>query len=166
MSAFRACAETSMWDSAPPPEPRRGRQEVRCATLTVPVDYDAAFVIGCNDSASGAPAAQLRAEAARLAITYPRFRRVRLVVALLDDAAPSPPIPDTITASPVLVIATDADPSTPHSGGVAIARALGPGANLLTVSGGGHTASGRSPCVAEQVTRYLVELRVPGGQAC
>ena len=25
---------------------------------------------------------------------------------------------------------------------------------------------GRSPCVAEHVTLYLVELRVPGGQAC
>jgi hypothetical protein len=28
-----------MWDSAPLPEPRRGRREVRCAMLTVPVDY-------------------------------------------------------------------------------------------------------------------------------
>jgi pimeloyl-ACP methyl ester carboxylesterase len=76
------------------------------------------------------------------------------------------PIPDTVTASPVLVIATEADPSTPPSGGVAIARALGSSANLLTVSGGGRTAFGRSPCVAGHVTRYLVELRVPGGRAC
>jgi hypothetical protein len=58
------------------------------------------------------------------------------------------------------------DPSTPHSGGVAIARALGPSANLLTASGGGHTAYERSACVAEHVTLYLVVLRVPGGQAC
>jgi pimeloyl-ACP methyl ester carboxylesterase len=72
----------------------------------------------------------------------------------------------TVTASPVLVIATEADPSTPHSGGVAIARALGPSANLLTVSGGGRIAFGRSPCVVEHVTLYLVELRVPGGRAC
>jgi len=75
MSAFRACAEPSMWDSAQLPEPRWGRQEVRCATLTVPVDY--------------------------------------------------------------------ADPGR-----------------------GSHTAFGRSPCVAEHVTLYLVELRVPGGHAC
>ncbi|MEQ7129384.1 alpha/beta hydrolase [Actinopolymorpha sp. B11F2] len=76
------------------------------------------------------------------------------------------PIPETITASPVLVIATEADPATSYYGGVALARALGPRANLLTVSGGGHTALERSPCVAQQVTLYLVEVGVPGGQAC
>jgi hypothetical protein len=101
VSAFRACAETSVRGSAPLLEPCRGRQEVRCATLTVPVDcadpgrgfrYDmndsledkrserravdvdeAALVIGCNDSARGASAAQQRAEDARPATTYPRF---------------------------------------------------------------------------------------------
>jgi pimeloyl-ACP methyl ester carboxylesterase len=82
------------------------------------------------------------------------------------EAWPFLALRDTVTASPVLVIATEADPSTPHSGGVAIARAIGPSANLLTISGGGHTAFARSPCVAEHVTLYLVELRVPGGQAC
>jgi hypothetical protein len=62
-------------------------------------------------------------------------------------AAPHPvlPIPETITASPVLVIATETQ-STPYCGGVAIARARGPSANLPTV--------------------YLVEVRVPGGHAC
>jgi hypothetical protein len=44
--------------------------------------------------------------------------------------------------------------------------ALGPSANLLSASGGGHAANGGSPCVPEHVTLYLVELRVPGGQAC
>jgi pimeloyl-ACP methyl ester carboxylesterase len=131
---------------------------------------DAAFVIGCNDSASGAPAAQLRAEATRLARTYLRFGEYGSwwLFRCTFWTAPQPvlPIPDTVTASPVLVIATEADPSTPHSGGVAIARALGPSANLLTVSGGGHTAFRRSPCVAEHVTLYLVEVRVPGGHAC
>jgi hypothetical protein len=62
--------------------------------------------------------------------------------------------------------AIEADPATPHRGSAAITRALGPSANLLTVSGGGHAAFGRSPCIAEQVTLYLVELRVPGGRAC
>jgi pimeloyl-ACP methyl ester carboxylesterase len=38
LPASHACAETSMWDSVPLPGPRRGRQEVRCVTLTVPVD--------------------------------------------------------------------------------------------------------------------------------
>lgn len=38
LSASPACAETSMWDSVPPPGRRRDRLEVRCVTLTVPVD--------------------------------------------------------------------------------------------------------------------------------
>ena len=75
-------------------------------------------------------------------------------------------IPETIPASPVLVITTEADPATPYYGGVALARTLGPSANLLTVSGGGHTALERSPCVAQQVTLYLVEVRVPRGHRC
>ena len=49
---------------------------------------------------------------------------------------------------------------------VAPALALGPSVNLLTVSGGGHTAFERSSCVAEHMILYLVELRVPGGHAC
>ncbi|MGE5830981.1 MAG: alpha/beta hydrolase [Micromonosporaceae bacterium] len=56
--------------------------------------------------------------------------------------------------------------STPFSGAAALARVFGPTAILLTVAGGGHTAFGRSSCVAEHVTLYLVEVRVPGGQAC
>jgi pimeloyl-ACP methyl ester carboxylesterase len=131
---------------------------------------DAAFVIGWNDSASGPLAAQLRAEAARPARTYLRFGEYGSwwLFRCTFWTAPHPvlPIPETITASPVLVIATEADPATPYYGGVALARALGPSANLLTVSGGGHTALERSPCVAQQVTLYLVEIRVPGGHAC
>jgi hypothetical protein len=48
------------------------------------------------------------------------------------------------------------------SKGVVLARALGPSAKLFTVSGGGHTAFGCSPCVAEHVTLYLVELQGSG----
>lgn len=260
-----------MWDSVPLPEPHRGRLEVRCATLMVPVDHadpgrcsldlamvrvraaddrdrigslvlnpggpglsgldymplwvswlpdgvlarfdvvsfdprgagrsapircgvvpadqatavtpslegktperrevdvdDAAFVIGCNDSASGAPASQLRAEAARMAITYPRFGEYGSwwLFRCTFWMTPHPVLPttETVTASPLLVIATEAHPATPYYGGVA--RALGPSTSLLTVSGGGHTPLGRSPCVAEHVTLYLVELRLPGGHAC
>jgi hypothetical protein len=51
-------------------------------------------------------------------------------------------------------------------GGAALARALGPSANSLTVSRGGRTALERSRCVAQQAALYLVEVRVPGGHAC
>jgi hypothetical protein len=71
---------------------------------------------------------------------------------------------EIITASPVLVIPTAADPATPCYGGVALAQAFGLSVNLLT--SGVRTAFKRSPCVAEHVTLYLVELRVSGGHAC
>jgi hypothetical protein len=32
---------------------------------------------------------------------------------------------------------------------------------LLTSSGAGHTAFGRSPCVGEHVITYLIDLAVP-----
>ncbi len=54
---------------------------------------------------------------------------------------------------------------TPYYGGVALAWAQGPSANLLTVSGGGRTALERSACVAQLVTRCLVEVGVAGGDA-
>lgn len=131
---------------------------------------DAAFVIGWDDSASGPLAVPLRAEAARPARTYLRFgdsgSRWLVRCAFWTASYPVLPIPETITASWVLGIASDADPATPRFGGVTFARALGPSPNLLTVSGGGHTALERSPCVAQPVTPYLVELRVPGGHAC
>jgi hypothetical protein len=53
-----------------------------------------------------------------------------------------------------------------YDGGVALARTLRPSANLLTGSGGGHSALERCLLVAQQVTLYLVEVRVPGGHAC
>ena len=131
---------------------------------------DALFVIGCNDSASGPPAEQMRSEAVRLAQTYPRFGEFGAwwLFSCTYWTTPHPvlPVPESTTAAPVLVVGTQGDPVTPYSGGVALVQAIGPSATLLTVSGGGHTAFGRSPCVAEHVTLYLVELRVPGGQAC
>jgi pimeloyl-ACP methyl ester carboxylesterase len=64
----------------------------------------------------------------------------QIAVLASPEAWPFLALRDTVTASPVLVMTTEADPPTPHSGGVAI--------------------------VAEHVTLYLVELRVPGGRAC
>jgi hypothetical protein len=84
----------------------------------------------------------------------------------LSWAHPVLPVPESTTAAPVLLVGTKGDPATPYSGAVALVRAIGPSATLLTASGGGHTAFGRWRCVGDHVTRYLIEVRVPEGQAC
>ena len=130
---------------------------------------DALFVIGCNDSASGPPAEQMRSEAVRLAQTYPRFGEFGAwwLFSCTYWTTPHPvlPVPESTTAAPVLVVGTQGDPVTPYSGAVALVQAIGPSATLLTASGGGHSAFGRWPCVGDHVTRYLIEVRVPEGQA-
>lgn len=64
-------------------------------------------------------------------------------------------LPDT------LVVSITGDPTTPHSGGIALAQTLG-GA-LLTVEGEGHTVvmTGQNPCVDEIAAAYLIDLQVP-----
>ncbi len=74
------------------------------------------------------------------------------VVTSLDAAATA--------ASPLLVIGTTNDPATPYRWAQALATDLG--APLLTYTGEGHTAYGRSnPCVTDVVDAYLVDGVVP-----
>ena len=74
---------------------------------------------------------------------------------------PDGEIPMTLTVS------VTGDPATPHSGGVAMAEALG--GSLLTVEGNQHAAYllGRSDCVNDVVEKYLIDLEVPAeGTTC
>lgn len=74
------------------------------------------------------------------------------VVTDLDAAAEA--------ANPILVIGTTNDPATPYKWAEALAADLG--APLLTYTGEGHTAYGRSnPCVTDVVDAYLVDGVVP-----
>lgn len=74
------------------------------------------------------------------------------VVTSLDAAATS--------ASPILVVGTTNDPATPYAWAQALAKDLG--APLLTYTGEGHTAYGRSnQCVTDVVDAYLVDGVVP-----
>jgi hypothetical protein len=133
MSAFRACAETSMWDSAPLPEPRRGRQEGRCATLTVPVD-DA-------DPGRGS------LDVARIQVR-PAGQHDRIGSLVLNPAGAG------LSGLGYMPVWASWPPDT------LLARF-----DVVTLGPRGK-AFERSPCVAEHVTLYLVELRIPGGQAC
>jgi pimeloyl-ACP methyl ester carboxylesterase len=152
-------------------------REVRCATLTVPVDYadprrgwlDMAVIrvraadqrdrIGSLVLNPGGPGLSGADFAPWWASWLPDALLARIDVVSFDPRG-------TARSASIRCRVLPADPATQYSGGVALARALGPSAKLSTVSGEGHTAFGRSPCVAKQVTLYLVELRVPGGRAC
>ena len=88
--------------------------------------------------------------------------------AALDVCAfwPVPPTSDTELAdisglAPVLVVSTTADPATPYLAGVELAEYLG-GA-LVTFEGTQHTVVfDGEECVDNAVTRYFIDLEVPG----
>ncbi|MGW6577803.1 alpha/beta hydrolase [Streptomyces globisporus] len=74
---------------------------------------------------------------------------------------------DADGVSPVLVVGTTGDPSTPYEEAVSLADQF-PGGMLLTYEGVGHTAYGRGgACVTEKVDAYLVGLKpVRPGATC
>jgi pimeloyl-ACP methyl ester carboxylesterase len=67
---------------------------------------------------------------------------------------------DHATSEPVLVIGNTFDPATRYEGAVAVSQEL-PGARLLTLDGYGHTSFGKSTCVEQAETAYLVSLQLP-----
>jgi pimeloyl-ACP methyl ester carboxylesterase len=142
------------------------------STTNPDADVPAAMrVILCNDRAPAVDAERLRSVAVELAGRYPIFGEfgVWWLFACAYWTTPHQALPTsalTVT-SPVLVVGTSADPATPYAGVTAFAQSLGPKAVLLTWSGTGHTAFGRSPCVGGHVTTYLIELRTPAeGTVC
>jgi pimeloyl-ACP methyl ester carboxylesterase len=72
---------------------------------------------------------------------------------------------DHATANPVLVVGNYWDPATNYSGAVAASTVM-PNSFLLSSDSWGHTAYGSSPCVTEQVDRYLVHLELPARASC
>ena len=62
------------------------------------------------------------------------------------------------------VVSITGDGLTPHEGGINLAETLG--ARLLTVKGEQHGATVvRSPCVDKVVANYLIDLKLPDGNA-
>ncbi len=64
-------------------------------------------------------------------------------------------------APPILVVGSTGDAATPYEQAVRVAATLESG-HLLTVELDGHVALGDSACAADLVTRYLVDLALPG----
>jgi pimeloyl-ACP methyl ester carboxylesterase len=67
----------------------------------------------------------------------------------------------------ILIVNTTYDPATPYRGGKRLARELGQ-TRILTMRGDNHTAyGGNSPCIDENVEKYLINLEVPAaGTTC
>jgi pimeloyl-ACP methyl ester carboxylesterase len=73
---------------------------------------------------------------------------------------------DITTSAPILVVGSVHDPATPYRGAQALAG-LFPGSRLLTFDGWGHTALGRSDCIARAMGDYLVDRVLPApGATC
>lgn len=93
------------------------------------------------------------------------------IVPALDACAfwPVPPtskphVPDVTGLPKTLVISVTGDPATPYQAGVDLAEALD--GTLLSVTGNQHTAALRgNDCVDGIVTSYLVDLKLPEGEA-
>jgi pimeloyl-ACP methyl ester carboxylesterase len=126
---------------------------------------DAASVILCNDQPPGLDVGGARVAAAGLARRYPVFGEYGAwwLFACSYWNGPRPGIATTAltVAAPILILGTQADPSTPYAGVTDFAASLGAQGVLLTWAGSGHTAFGRSPCVGDHVTAYLIDLTTP-----
>jgi hypothetical protein len=76
------------------------------------------------------------------------------------------PVGAATGAPPIVVVGTTGDPATPYEQTAKLAQLLGVG-RVLTWEGEGHTAYPETPCIANAVDAYLINLRVPAeGQRC
>jgi pimeloyl-ACP methyl ester carboxylesterase len=82
------------------------------------------------------------------------------------DHSQDPLAPFVGTGIPTLVIATQADPATPHVSGLAVYEHLDDG-YLIDVTGGSHVMFGRGlACIDEAVTAFIIDGTGPDRVAC
>jgi pimeloyl-ACP methyl ester carboxylesterase len=127
--------------------------------------------VNCADYVAPTALATYDALAHKLATLVPRFG-VAAVYGSLGCAFwpfhpshdPAPPV--AAGAPPILVVGTTGDPATPYAWAQKLAKELSSGV-LLTRTGEGHTAYGKSACIDGLVDAYLLTLAVPpAGTAC
>lgn len=120
--------------------------------------------IRCRDSQDVSVARAERAAAAlvRKAPIFGPYAGPDLVCPLWP-VPPAPPPPRVTAAgvqTPIVVVGTTGDPATPYAWAKQMNRQLRSSV-LITYSGEGHLAYGKSRCVQALVRGYLVEGRVP-----
>ena len=129
--------------------------------------------VNCVDRPYPADISAYDTAAAELAQRAPHFGAAVAYSGLVCSYWPARPVDGPralqVTDAPgILVIGTTGDPATPYRWAQALTKQLR-GAVLLTYEGEGHTiyGDGRSACVDEQGTRYLVDLTLPAvGETC
>ena len=129
--------------------------------------------VNCIDRPYAKDISSYDADAVSLARLAPHFGAAMAYSGLACAYWPVAPVdaPRTLhvsSAPPVLVIGTTNDPATPYEWAQSLSRQLG-GSVLLSYAGDGHTVygDGRSACIDEAGSEYLVTLRLPpAGQVC
>ena len=127
--------------------------------------------VNCADSVVPTNIATYEALARQLSAQNPRFGAAA-VYSSLDCAfwpfhpSHDPVAPVATGAPPILVVGTTGDPATPYAWAQKLAKELSSGV-LLTRTGEGHTAYGKSACIDGLVDAYLLTLAVPAaGTVC
>ena len=127
--------------------------------------YTAYAAVECVDSPVPQGSAEYQAFADELIAAAPRTG-ASVANELLPCAfwpAPASGDPHVVTAPgspPVLVIGNTGDAATPYQQAVDVADNLADG-HLLTLEANGHVGSGRSTCVDDASTAYLIDLTLP-----
>ena len=127
--------------------------------------------VTCTDTPPPKGAEEYRRFAAQAEQVSPRFGGAvanELLPCAFWPVAPTgtPGPAQVVGAPPILVVGNTGDPATPYSNAVAVAKQL-PGAVLLTVDMGGHTAYGSDTCATAAVDKYLMTTATPApGTVC
>ena len=130
--------------------------------------WDINTAVNCLDDPQRDTAPQIESLATDLEKTSPRFGAVIGWTNLTCTFWPVPPDPIPVAtadgAPPIVVVGTTRDPATPYVWAERMASTLKSGV-LITRDGDGHTGYIESPCVAQMVNDYLLNLTVPPAKA-
>ncbi|MCA2216133.1 alpha/beta hydrolase [Wangella sp. NEAU-J3] len=126
--------------------------------------FDANLAVNCADAGTAPPLERIRQLQGEWRTKYPLFG-APLATGMISCSLwpgkrdPYPTGPAT-GAPPILVVGTTGDPATPYENTPALAGMLGTG-RVLTWEGEGHTAYPSTPCIANAVNGYLIDLKLP-----
>lgn len=132
-------------------------------TRGLPARFDPALATYCNDTPTRVPPERAEELVEQWRARFPLFGPLFAQRLLLCSPWPVPSKPTVELGRalpPVLVVATAGDPVTPTEGARRTAESL-PSAILVTWQGQAHGAVGRSTCIVELVTRFLVDATPP-----
>jgi pimeloyl-ACP methyl ester carboxylesterase len=131
---------------------------------------DALLSVNCVDATDAPSVNRIRQLQSQWRAKYPLFGAplaISMLPCVFWPGRKDPyPTGQAAGAPPIVVVGTTGDPATPYENTADLATMLGTG-RVLTWEGEGHTAYPSTPCIANAVDAYLIDLRVPAeGQRC